>query len=1122
MALPTAIAVNQTAGDILIDDLGLTVPASSQITLTDFVDFWEISGSQDLEAEVAAGNVLINDGTSTLTLAESQAFLDITGNLNGPTAATAANQIAVFSDTTGRYVENSNAVLSGGNLTLSGNILPNSSSTYDIGSSSNGWQYIFLSEDATAPTTAAGIGAIYVKNDIPSTLHYVDDAGTDFQLATELTQNNTIYVSKAGNDSNSGRVVDKPKLTIGSAITAAAALTPSSSNRIQILIQDAGIYAENITLGDYVSLIGPAATVDGSAVAITPGQESIIKLKRVEGDNNAIRTTSSTALTFWIDIEEIEGKSASLPAVSATSGAHVIYLNAKDVRNTAGGDAISVTITSGSISVVADTLLITGSAAHCFRTQGGDAKIDCRLASFDATTGIGFSIQNSGDAFIRADEVTDGTSTSGIGISIADGAKVLAYVGKLDANTTYATNSTGEINLFVGEMTGTSTGTGTENVTEAGGAGGAAGIGGSTGATDNAILRADGTGGSTLQSSGITIDDSDVMTFPANGQITLNPTGGQVNFNGTAFIGSGGVNDIALESDDIFINNTTPTTYATFNGGLRRLQLAGSAAGSTALEVTTGRIEIPDGSFLQWGGGLNWITNGPTSEMILNSRGNGTGTTGHITFRVGQSSNEVEIFDDGTLFLPDGPLRFRNQSTPFTSTAFNTFLYMNDNLVHGDSLTLLDENGNSVSIPGSHRISVLHENQLGVTSGSPEVRQGTLIYVGGQPSSGDTFSLTDGTTTRTYGAGTGGDVQYTIGTDTTETMENIASAITGDGSGLWDAIFVATIPRQTAGGVVIYRANQSSQSYTDRIYATWTTSSNLRYYDFGNSPDYRKGASTSEDATVPSSDPASKTFGPGLNSTWLSAGDIFPTIFGSTTGLYELERGFGTSQWNQIASSGILQGSTGSTDNALLRANGTGGSTVQASNVTLTDSDNMLGLAATGFVEQASAPVTPGAGNGAIWVEDTAPNRPMYTDDDGDDEQIVVGRSLKPSSDVTLADNTTWQTVMTFTVPANIQYGFMLNLVYNVNAGDDIDLRLTVTSTVTSLISSTASSTSFSNGTTISANTSGSSEISSFAGTILGGASGGSITLEAKKQTDVGADGTVFEESNWLVYRTLV
>lgn len=59
-------------------------------------------------------------------------------------------------------------------------------------------------------------------------------------------------------------------------------------------------------------------------------------------------------------------------------------------------------------------------------------------------------------------------------------------------------------------------------VDDDGGAGG--GISGSTGSTDNALLRADGTGGSTVQSSGITVDDSNNVTLPgslaANGAIT--------------------------------------------------------------------------------------------------------------------------------------------------------------------------------------------------------------------------------------------------------------------------------------------------------------------------------------------------------------------------------------------------------------------------------------------------------------------------------------------------------------------------------------------------------------------------------------------------------------------------
>jgi hypothetical protein len=49
-----------------------------------------------------------------------------------------------------------------------------------------------------------------------------------------------------------------------------------------------------------------------------------------------------------------------------------------------------------------------------------------------------------------------------------------------------------------------------------GGGGSAGGIGGSTGATDNAILRADGTGAATLQNSAIIIDDS-IVSFSCTG-----------------------------------------------------------------------------------------------------------------------------------------------------------------------------------------------------------------------------------------------------------------------------------------------------------------------------------------------------------------------------------------------------------------------------------------------------------------------------------------------------------------------------------------------------------------------------------------------------------------------------
>jgi len=105
VALPVAIAKNQTAGDIDLTDIDLTVPASSQITLTDYVKFYEAAASVSLNTEITSGNIIINDGSQDLTQAESLDYLDTTGNLNGPVTGSAAGKILRLTDTTGRYTE---------------------------------------------------------------------------------------------------------------------------------------------------------------------------------------------------------------------------------------------------------------------------------------------------------------------------------------------------------------------------------------------------------------------------------------------------------------------------------------------------------------------------------------------------------------------------------------------------------------------------------------------------------------------------------------------------------------------------------------------------------------------------------------------------------------------------------------------------------------------------------------------------------------------------------------------------------------------------------------------------------------------------------------------------------
>lgn len=74
-----------------------------------------------------------------------------------------------------------------------------------------------------------------------------------------LTNLQTVYVSKDGNDLNGGTNIGEPKLTISAAILSLAG--ESNAHTIQVL--DDGIYEEEITLTNSVSLYAPFATIVG-------------------------------------------------------------------------------------------------------------------------------------------------------------------------------------------------------------------------------------------------------------------------------------------------------------------------------------------------------------------------------------------------------------------------------------------------------------------------------------------------------------------------------------------------------------------------------------------------------------------------------------------------------------------------------------------------------------------------------------------------------------------------------------------------------------------------------------------------------------------------------------------
>jgi hypothetical protein len=116
MALPVVIAKNQTGSPIELPRLGLTVPASpATITLTEFAYIFEIGAEEVLDTSITAGDIIINDGTSDLSVAESLVYINTTGNMNGPATGAVADSILKLSDTTGRYTDVTGVTVDGSN-----------------------------------------------------------------------------------------------------------------------------------------------------------------------------------------------------------------------------------------------------------------------------------------------------------------------------------------------------------------------------------------------------------------------------------------------------------------------------------------------------------------------------------------------------------------------------------------------------------------------------------------------------------------------------------------------------------------------------------------------------------------------------------------------------------------------------------------------------------------------------------------------------------------------------------------------------------------------------------------------------------------------------------------------
>lgn len=147
----------------------------------------------------------------------------------------------------------------------------------------------------------------------------------DSNAISYLERFQTVYVSQSGVDTNDGRGVDSPVLTLAQANTVADTL-PNTTNRV-IVCLDGSVFTENFTPGNNTHVYMPWATLNGDFTSgnlsldeytfaevtgtITVGKDDIINIGLLNGD---IDFDNSTANQCVVNVNIHQSGNVTIPA----------------------------------------------------------------------------------------------------------------------------------------------------------------------------------------------------------------------------------------------------------------------------------------------------------------------------------------------------------------------------------------------------------------------------------------------------------------------------------------------------------------------------------------------------------------------------------------------------------------------------------------------------------------------------------------------------------------------------------------------------------------------------------------------------------------------------------------
>lgn len=288
----------------------------------------------------------------------------------------------------------------------------------------------------------------------------------------DVDKDKVFYVGKHGNDANDGKTMNKAVLTFGQALTLAGAESPTSSNVWGIVCEDAGIYAESITMSSYVHLFAANACLDGS---ITLADDSSVEFEHLKCTSGTAVTMSSGTGTSYIQLKRLETDGANGFENSSTG-----HLNTEvEFYRQTGG--VGLTGTSGIVHADIQDWDLYGASPTA--VQNVNATVNLRTANL-------------------ADRGATGTSVA----FDCDGGTTNSLAVYVDTDTCHIVESGATLNLIVAYCPGVHVDNGgTINFTSA-----VINVTAGLVVADNAVVRGDG-GGRGVQGSGWSIDDNDVL-----------------------------------------------------------------------------------------------------------------------------------------------------------------------------------------------------------------------------------------------------------------------------------------------------------------------------------------------------------------------------------------------------------------------------------------------------------------------------------------------------------------------------------------------------------------------------------------------------------------------------------